>query len=147
MTALHLRGNARMSDWMYSLLSSWYKTRIIDFRSFASDVGLCYINSTPILFQRFSIGFRSGLFPGKGKLLTPWWQWRTKNWRFEEWFSNTLKNNTIKCKKFTTIVSGRKNGARPFVRRKQLNSTPWSEIHPQTIWNRRCMIVCWMQSE
>ena len=22
-------------------------------------------------------------------------QWSTKNWRFEEWFSKTLKNNTI----------------------------------------------------
>ena len=27
---------------------------------------------------------------------------------FEEWFSNTLKNNTTKCKKLATIVSGRK---------------------------------------
>ena len=28
---------------------------------------------------------------------------------FKEWFNNTLKNNTIKCKKFATIVSGQKN--------------------------------------
>ena len=35
-------------------------------------------------------------------------QWSTKNWRFEEWFNNTLKNNTIRCEKLATIVSGRK---------------------------------------
>ena len=29
-------------------------------------------------------------------------QWSTKNWRFEEWFNNTLKNNTIRCKKLAT---------------------------------------------
>ena len=35
--------------------------------------------------------------------------WAPKNWRFEEWFNNTLKDNTIRCKKLITIVSGRKN--------------------------------------
>ena len=35
-------------------------------------------------------------------------QWTTKNWRFEEWFNNILKSNTMKCKKLATIVSGRK---------------------------------------
>ena len=46
--------------------------------------------------------------------------WSTKNWRFEVWFNNTLKNNTIRCKKLATIVSSRKNVARPFVRLKQI---------------------------
>ena len=32
-------------------------------------------------------------------------QWNTKNWRFEQWFDNTLKSNSIRCKKLTTIVS------------------------------------------
>ena len=36
---------------------------------------------------------------------------------------NTLKNNTIKCKNIATIVSGRKNVARPFVRRKQVSTS------------------------
>ena len=31
-------------------------------------------------------------------------------------------NNTIKCKKLETIVSGRKNVARPFLRRKQVST-------------------------
>ena len=34
----------------------------------------------------------------------------------------TLKNNTIRCEKLATIVSGRKNIARPFVRRKQVST-------------------------
>ena len=50
-------------------------------------------------------------------------QWSIKNWRFEEWFNNTLKNNTIRCKKFATIVSGRKNVARLFFRRKQVSTS------------------------
>ena len=37
------------------------------------------------------------------------------------WFDNTLKSNTIRCKKLTTIVSGQKNAARPFVRWKQVS--------------------------
>ena len=35
-----------------------------------------------------------------------------KNWRFEEWYNNTLKDNTIRCKKLATIVSGRKTSAK-----------------------------------
>ena len=50
-------------------------------------------------------------------------QWSTKNWRFEEWFNNTLKNNTIRCKKLATIVSNRKSVARPFFRRKQVSTS------------------------
>ena len=34
------------------------------------------------------------------------------------WFNDTLKNNTIRCKKLATITSGRKNVARPVFRRK-----------------------------
>ena len=34
----------------------------------------------------------------------------------------TLKNN-IRCKKLATVVSGRKNVARPFVRRKQISTS------------------------
>ena len=30
------------------------------------------------------------------------------NWCFQEWLNNTLNNNTMKCKKLATIVSGRK---------------------------------------
>ena len=33
-----------------------------------------------------------------------------------------MKNNTIRCKKLATIVSGRKKVARPFVRQKQVNT-------------------------
>ena len=36
---------------------------------------------------------------------------------------NHFENNTIKCKKLTTVVSGRKNVARPFVRRKQVSTS------------------------
>ena len=36
------------------------------------------------------------------------WQWSIKNWRFEVWFNNTLKSNTIRRKKLARIVSGRK---------------------------------------
>ena len=32
-------------------------------------------------------------------------------------------NNTIKCKKLPTIVSGRKNIARPFFRQKQVSTS------------------------
>ena len=37
--------------------------------------------------------------------------------------NNTLGNNTIECKKVATIVSGRKNVARSFFRRKQLSTS------------------------
>ena len=37
------------------------------------------------------------------------------------WFNNTLKSNTIKCKKLATVVSGWKYVTRLFVRKKQLN--------------------------
>ena len=37
--------------------------------------------------------------------------------------NNTLGNNTIECKKLATIVSSRKNVARPFFRRKQLSTS------------------------
>ena len=37
------------------------------------------------------------------------WQWRTTDWRFQEWPKNSLGNNTIRCKKLATIVSSRKN--------------------------------------
>ena len=36
------------------------------------------------------------------------WQESTTNWRFQEWLNNTLNNNTIRCKKPATIVSGGK---------------------------------------
>ena len=49
--------------------------------------------------------------------------WCTKNWRFEEWFNNTLKNNPIRFKKLSPIVSSRKNEARPSVRRKQVSTS------------------------
>ena len=48
-----------------------------------------------------------------------WCQWSIKNWRFEERFNKTLKNNTIRCKKLAIIVLGRKNVAWRFFRRKQ----------------------------
>ena len=51
---------------------------------------------------------------------------------FEEWFNNTLKNNTIRCKKLTTIVSGQKNVARPSFRRKQ-ESTSAEKLETQHI--------------
>ena len=35
----------------------------------------------------------------------------------------SLKGNTIRCKKLATIVSGRKNVARSFVRRKQVSTS------------------------
>ena len=41
----------------------------------------------------------------------------------KEWLSNTLKNNTIRCKKLTTIVSGLKEVTRPFVKRKQVSTS------------------------
>ena len=50
------------------------------------------------------------------------WQWNITNWRFQEWLNNTLGNNTIECKKLSTIVSGRKNVARPFFSRKQVST-------------------------
>ena len=46
-------------------------------------------------------------------------QWSTTNWCFEVWLNNTLKNNTIRCKKLAIIVLGRKNVAWRFFRRKQ----------------------------
>ena len=49
-------------------------------------------------------------------------QWSTKNWRFEEWFNSTLKNNKMRCKKISTNVSGRKNLARSF-KRSQVNTS------------------------
>ena len=42
---------------------------------------------------------------------------------YKAWFNNALKNNTIKCKKLATIVSGKKNVARPFIRRKQVSTS------------------------
>ena len=56
-------------------------------------------------------------------------QWSTRNWHFVEWFSKTLKNNTIRRKKFATTVSGRKNVAslqqalKNFVRRKLVSTS------------------------
>ena len=49
-------------------------------------------------------------------------QWRITNCSFEVWLNITLKNNTIICKKLATIVSGQKNVALPFVRRKQVST-------------------------
>ena len=40
-----------------------------------------------------------------------------------KWLNNTLDNITIECKKLATIVLGRKNIARPFLRRKQLSTS------------------------
>ena len=40
-----------------------------------------------------------------------------------------MKNNTIRCKKLATIVSGRKNVARPFVRQKQVSTR--AKMQPQ----------------
>ena len=40
-----------------------------------------------------------------------------------EWFDNTLKSNTIRCKKFATIVLGWKNVARSFFRQKQVSTS------------------------
>ena len=37
--------------------------------------------------------------------------------------NNTLGNNTIECKNLATIVSSRKNVARPFFRGKQLSTS------------------------
>ena len=45
------------------------------------------------------------------------------------WFDNTLKNNTIRCKELTTIVSGRKNVARPFFRQKQVSTSGTLLLH------------------
>ena len=43
---------------------------------------------------------------------------------------NHFENNTIRCQKLATIVSGRKNVARPFVRRKQkFNQISWSAFN------------------
>ena len=50
-------------------------------------------------------------------------KWSSTNWRFEVQLNITLKNNTIRCKKLATIVSGRKNLARPFVRRKHVSTS------------------------
>ena len=50
-------------------------------------------------------------------------QWCTTNWRFQVWLKNTLNNNTIRCKKLATIVSGRKYFTRLFVRWKQLSTS------------------------
>ena len=50
-------------------------------------------------------------------------EWSTRNWRFEVWFNNTLKSNTIICKKLATIVSDQKNVVRPFVKRKQVSKS------------------------
>ena len=33
----------------------------------------------------------------------------TTNWHFEKWLMNALHINTIKCKKFATIVLGQSN--------------------------------------
>ena len=43
--------------------------------------------------------------------------------RFQKWLNNSLGNNTVECKKLATIVSGRKNVARPIFRRKQLSTS------------------------
>ena len=54
------------------------------------------------------------------RLLFNTFEWKTG---IIEWFNNTLKNNTIGCKKLATIVSGRKNVARPFFKRKQVSKS------------------------
>ena len=54
---------------------------------------------------------------------TPFWQWSTTNWCFQEWLNNALGNNTIKCKKLATIVLGWKNVAQFFVRLKQASTS------------------------
>ena len=50
------------------------------------------------------------------------------------WFNNALKINTIKCKNLVTIVSGRKNIARPFVRQKQVSTKCKSNVQNQIQW-------------
>ena len=47
--------------------------------------------STEIVFGVFAKRY----FESSNRLSTPLWQWSTKNWRFEEWFDNTLKSNTM----------------------------------------------------
>ena len=47
-------------------------------------------------------------------------QWSIIIWLFQVWMNDNLNNNTMKCKKIATIVSGRKHVTRPFVRRKQV---------------------------
>ena len=50
-------------------------------------------------------------------------QWSTTNWRFEVWLHIALKNKIIRCTKLATIVSGRKNLIRSFIRRKQVSTS------------------------
>ena len=47
----------------------------------------------------------------------------TTNWRFRLWLMITLQNNTIRCKKHTTIASFRKNVTRPFFRLTQVSTS------------------------
>ena len=45
------------------------------------------------------------------------------------WFNTTLKINTIRCKKLSTIVPGQKNVSRLFFRRKQISTSAALLLH------------------
>ena len=67
MTAAHLRLQERISSWQSSILildySSWsftHKSSVL--------VGVLSITFTPKVFQRFSIGFKSGLCGGQSTI-------------------------------------------------------------------------------
>ena len=57
-------------------------------------------------------------------------------------FNNTLKSNTIWCKKLTTILLGWKNVARPFFRQKQVStSAERQQQHVAVAFRLSCLPV------
>ena len=104
------------------------KESVWKFREFIQMIHIisCYLR----LFTSFSC-------PKRNFLISYIWQWSITNWRFE--FNNTLKSNTIRCEKLATIVSGRKNVERPFVRRKQV-STSTEMLMPDAIFHFLLML-------
>ena len=69
MTACNRRGILYMRDSQYSPKISVIHTSLITLTNSEEDPGCFYDTKSFILVHKFSIGFKSGLFPGQSRIL------------------------------------------------------------------------------
>ena len=74
-------------------------------------------------------------------IINPTFNTKKKHHKLAFWsmVENHFENNTIRCEKLATIVSGQKNVVRPFVRRKQVSTS--AEMYVAVTFRHSCLPV------
>ena len=147
MTAWMRRGMLDTRDLLYSWVISGTQTSLIACIGFSALDSCSYATLSFMIVHRFSIGLRSGLFPGHSsrEILfffmtsvatfdschgTPSCMKIVQQWMCMCSFSFSLSNSTY-LGPFIVVLGGMKY--RPAV--------PWHKMAPQIIWLDRCLIV------